>query len=89
LKHFEDTWNESEAEVKSVLSTDNRVFEIKELLDSLLEELSKESEGNKENITAIYGEIIHQLTGISKDHKINSDYALKIAIENAKIDKYG
>ena len=97
-RHFEDTWNESEKAIKPAISTDNRAFQIKEALDSLVEELrydlpedadEEDAKERQELIHGAFGEVLHQLTGISKDHNINSDYALRLAVENSKIDSYG
>lgn len=77
-KHFEDTWEEAEELVHSS-SLALHVFNIKKLID----------EFEKTQDAEIFGKILFELSGISKDNKINVDAALRHCIDDFKIDNYG
>lgn len=81
-KHFEDTWNEAESLITKT-DIDNSI----ENIESILNEMKETNE------TAIIaeqlGEILFNISGITKKLNINIDAALRIVISIKKIDTYG
>ena len=75
MKHFEDLWNEAEGLVDS-RSSAQRIEDIKKLLDKI--------KNNPED----FGNILFQLSGLSRDLNINVYSALESAINDVKIDMY-
>jgi SpoVK/Ycf46/Vps4 family AAA+-type ATPase len=77
VKHFEDIWEEAEGMSEDVPLA-SRIKYIKELADNFL--------ANKD--PEVMGELLFQLTGISKEENINVAAALKNHIDGLKIDRY-
>ena len=76
--HFEDIWEEAEGMSEDV-PLPSRIEHIKELLSGF--ERNKDPE--------IIGELLFEITGISKEENINVAAALKNHIDGLKIDRYG
>lgn len=77
VKHFEDIWEEAE-EMSEDVPLASRIQYIKELADKFL--VNKDPE--------VMGELLFQLTSISKEENINVAAALKGHIDDLKIDRY-
>jgi uncharacterized protein YabN with tetrapyrrole methylase and pyrophosphatase domain len=81
-KHFEDTWNEAESLITTT-DIDNNIEKIESILNEMKE--------TKENsiIAEQLGEILFNISGITKGLNINIDAALRMVISIKKIDTYG
>lgn len=75
MRHFEDLWNEAEGLVDS-RSPAIRIEYIKSLLSKLDQEPS------------LLGEVLMEISGLSRDYNINVWGALSNAIDALKIDAY-
>ena len=85
-EHFEDIWNEAESltERKSLVENIN---DIKENFRNI--EFTGLSDGKDDpEISHQYGEILFNLAAIAKDLNINVAAALKLIIDEKKIDNY-
>jgi hypothetical protein len=77
MKHFEDTWEESENLTLPI--------PLNERIDSIIKLISSYKD-NKDPI--IIGEVLFQISGITKEYNINIDAALNQIINDIKIDNY-
>jgi hypothetical protein len=75
MKHFEDLWNEAEGLVEPK-PLGKRIEEIKNLLDKV------------QNSPEDFGNILFQLSGLSRDLNVNVYSALELSINDVKIETY-
>jgi hypothetical protein len=77
MKHFEDTWEESEKIIKTI--------PLNERIDKIINLISSYKDNND---PIIIGEVLFEISGITKEHNINIDAALNQILNDIKVDNY-
>ena len=89
MKHFEDIWAAAE-ELQDTQKPEDRAEKLVGILQYLIDgSESSENPMPQETREELVSDFMFQVTGLFKDLNMNSAAALKKAINEAKIDKYG
>lgn len=83
MKTLDVVWNEAEALVDPVPPA-SRIAHIEQLLKEW-----QLSTCEPEECAELMGKILFELAGLSKEFNVNISAALRMAVDDAKIDKFG
>ena len=83
MKHFEDIWNESEELQDETLSEKDRLQNIHDMIGLYLKDNS-----DHKTIIDLLKAVMYELTGLTKDLKLNVAAIMMHHNEDKKVDRY-